>query len=362
MDLSLRRSLRIRSNTFRSFFNSSDRFHFEGLYVKGGQGSIYKLKYNELRNGVRSCRRLVVKVADPIRGSDVEGLIQEKEILKSLRHCQHIVNVVELPYDPLASSKHFGWEWMYLDEIENGTLTSFMERAKVLGLRTLPNRILWRIFLCMVRACIAMAWPINFPSDTETTTSCSDEPTGLAHNDIHGSNFMFGTLADAPEHDVFPILKLLDFGLARVIPSYRMRSSGTGEQHNVQDIGIMMASVLRLQTHSKYTGAEVEIDLSKLGYSPNTLSPAAGILGDPEYGEPDPLPHIDRDMRLIVAACMANEHRDRPSLVDLERWIYSEVSNTYPAYYGANPGGARWEDNTTIKEILQECILNAPWY
>ncbi|KAI1802413.1 kinase-like domain-containing protein [Daldinia bambusicola] len=359
MDTSPQKSLRTRLNAFKSFFDSSDNFHFEGLYAKGGQGSIYRVKYTELKSGRPVCKRLVIKVADPIRGSDVEGLIQEKEILKDLRHCPHAVNIVEIPQDPLASSRHLGWEWMYLDEIENGTLTSFMERAKIQGLRSLPNRALWRIFLCMVRACIAIAWPTRFPTGHETTTVCFGVPTGLAHNDIHGGNFMLGSVIDAPEHDVFPILKLLDFGIARIIPHTHIGPNGTGEQHNIQDIGIMMASIFTLQTDSKYTGAEIEVDLSKLGYPSDTLSPAAGILGDPDNAEPDPLPHIDRDMRLIVAACMASEPQDRPSLADLEQWVYNEVNNTHPAYYGANPGGARWEENITISEILQECIFNA---
>ncbi|KAI1465828.1 uncharacterized protein F4812DRAFT_461517 [Daldinia caldariorum] len=199
-----------------------------------------------------------------------------------------------------------------------------------------------------------MAWPIRFPTGHETTTVYSGVPTGLAHNHVHGSNFMFGPVIDAPEHDVFPILKLLDFGIARIIHHNHIGPNGTGEQHNIQDIGIMMASIFALQTDLKYTGAEVEVDLSKLGYPSYTLSPAAGILGDPDNAEADPLPHIDRDMRLIVAACMASDPRDRPTLADLERWVYSEVSNTYPAYYGANPGGATWEENATIRHILQE--------
>ncbi|KAI0850380.1 hypothetical protein F5Y00DRAFT_260678 [Daldinia vernicosa] len=170
---------------------------------------------------------------------------------------------------------------------------------------------------------------------------------------------MFGSLADGPEHDVSPILKLLDFGIAQTIHPRELALDGTGEQRNIEDIGIMMADVLTLQTDSKYTGAEIEVDLSRLGYSSAVLSPASGILGDPEYGDPDPLPYIDRDMRLIIAACMASDPQDRPKIVDLERWVYSEVSNTQPAYYGTNPGGATWESNETIYDIVQKCIFNA---
>ncbi|KAI0117445.1 hypothetical protein F4814DRAFT_459529 [Daldinia grandis] len=205
-----------------------------------------------------------------------------------------------------------------------------------------------------------MAWPSNPSDGSGPTMQFLDEPSGLAHNDMHSGNFMFGSLADGPEHDVFPILKLLDFGIAQVIYSRDFAAAGTGEQENIADIGIMMAGVLTLETESKYTGTEVEVGLNRLGYSSAVLSPSSGILGDPEYGEADPLPHIDRDMRLIIAACMASNPQERPKMVDLERWVYSEVSNTQPGYYGTNPGGAAWESNDTICDIMQQCIFNAP--
>ncbi|KAI1642266.1 kinase-like domain-containing protein [Daldinia loculata] len=343
----------------KAFFDSSNKFHFRGLLGNGGQGSIYKIQYVELNKNNSLSRRLVVKVADPFRGSDVEGVTKEKMILEALRYCQHIVSTIDSPDDPLASAQYLGWAWIFLEEMENGTLTSFMQRAKGAGFASLPNRMLWRIFLCMIRACIDMAWPSSSSDSDEQTMQFLDEPTGLAHNDIHGGNLMFGPPADGLEHAVSPILKLLDFGIAQVIHSRDFASAATGEQRNIEDIGIMMAGVLTLQTDWKYTGAEIEVDLSRLGYSSVVLSPASGIFGNPEYDEPDPLPYIDRDMRLIIAACMASNPQDRPEIFDLERWIYSEVSNTQPAYYGINPGGATWESNETIYNIVQQCIFNA---
>ncbi|KAI1660301.1 kinase-like domain-containing protein [Daldinia decipiens] len=357
-----RRARRVPRDKFaalKAFFDSSNMFHYEGLLGNGGQGSIYKIKYVELNKPNPLSRRLVAKVADPSRGSDVEGVAREKMILETLRYCQHIVSMIDSPDDPLASAQRLGWAWIFLEEMENGTLNAFLKRARVAGFVSLPNRMLWRIFLCMIRACIDMAWPPSSSDSDEKTIQFLDKPTGLVHNDIHGGNFMFGSLADDPEHAISPILKLLDFGLAQRINSSDFASVATGEQQNIEDIGIMMATILTLQTDWKYTGEDVQVDLSRLGYSSAVLSPASGILGGPEHDEPDPLPYIDRDMRLIIAACMASNPQDRPMMVDLERWVYSEVSNTQPAYYGINRGGAEWESNETICNIVQQCIFDA---
>lgn len=68
----------------KAFFDSSNKFHFRGLLGNGGQGSIYKIQYVELNKNNSLSRRLVVKVADPFRGSDVEGVTKEKMILEVL--------------------------------------------------------------------------------------------------------------------------------------------------------------------------------------------------------------------------------------------------------------------------------------
>ncbi|OTB07671.1 hypothetical protein M426DRAFT_242319 [Hypoxylon sp. CI-4A] len=232
-----------------------------------------------------------------------------------------------------------------------------MVRAKELGIRTLPNRMMWLLFLCLIRACIAIAWPHkNSPDENETAALAFAWPTGLAHNDIHGDNLMFGSFMDAPEHVLTPVLKLLDFGLAK---AYRTEWGPTGEQANIEDIGIMMASIIQLRTHSKYTGEEVDVDLSSIGCYASILSPASGILGDYEYGDPDPYPSIDRDLRLTIAACIASEPRHRPSLADLEKWILYKVHYVVPEHYATAPGGVAWESNIIIRHIIQRCVFDA---
>ncbi|KAI2465731.1 hypothetical protein F4781DRAFT_408091 [Annulohypoxylon bovei var. microspora] len=329
------------------------KFRLEGLQGRGGQGSIYKVKFVAPGTSIDTARALVVKIADPERGSDVEGLKKEKEILQALRGCKHIVRCIVGPNDPLAPAEEdLGWAWVYLDRVENGTLTEFMTRMKEAGVNRLPNRMLWPLFLCMIRACIAMAWPRDEENVNESTARTPARPSGLSHNDVHGGNLLFGSILDHPEHSRTPIMKLLDFGLAaRASPHGEL---GTGEQCNILDIGIMMASIIGLQTDRKYTGEEIEVDLSVLNGSDSVLSPASGILEDQDSGSPDPFPEVDLHLRLITAACMASEPGERPSLAELENWVVNGVS-----YGESRYGGSNWERDNTIRAVVQRYIFDA---
>ena len=78
-----------------------------------------------------------------------------------------------------------------------------------------------------------------------------------------------------------------------------------------------------------------------------------------EAGEMDPRPFIDPYLRLIVAACMASNPKQRPTLAQLEGWVYTAIHEFTPANYGHLPGGAVKETDESIREIVTGCILNA---
>ncbi|KAI1454256.1 kinase-like domain-containing protein [Annulohypoxylon moriforme] len=329
------------------------RFRLEGFHGRGGQGSVYKVKYVRPGTSSDTARALVLKIADPERSSDVQGLRREKEILMRLQGCKHIVRCRVGPEDPLApAEEELGWAWVYLDQIENGTLIGFMQRLKEATLMRLPNRMLWTMFLCMIRSCIAMAWPRDEEDVNESTRRTPSRPTGLSHNDVHGGNIMFGSFMDHPEHTRTPILKLLDFGIAGRINVND--GEETGEQRNILDMGIMMATLIGMQTDRKYTGEEMEVDLSTLNRGEAVLSPASNLLEDVDMGTPDPFPQVNLQLRLIVAACMASDPNDRPSLAELENWILSGASGG-----ASNYNNVRFERDTTIQTIVQRFIFDA---
>ncbi|KAI1267110.1 hypothetical protein F5Y18DRAFT_444077 [Xylariaceae sp. FL1019] len=179
----------------------------------------------------------------------------------------------------------------------------------------LPNRLLLKLFLCMVRACIAMAWPEhNRDGNPELASRIPlGRPKNIKHNDIHMYNMMFGPLYDDEEHAKVPILKLIDFGLATMEGAVR-----SARQANVADVGTLMATVMCALTDRRYSGEEIVLDLSDMELDEELETPASRLLPDPDARRPiDPLPDIDMDLRRVVAACIASTPEKRPTL----RWL-----------------------------------------
>ncbi|KAK8107947.1 uncharacterized protein PG998_009960 [Apiospora kogelbergensis] len=69
----------------------------------------------------------------------------------------------------------------------------------------------------MVRACIAMAYPRPFQDQAVQSLEIPNfeqEPGNFTHTDLHGGNVLLGdTNVFMQEHQITPILKLIDFGV-----------------------------------------------------------------------------------------------------------------------------------------------------
>ncbi|KAI0537083.1 hypothetical protein GGR58DRAFT_514046 [Xylaria digitata] len=86
-----------------------------------------------------------------------------------------------------------------------------------------PSRLLWKIWLCMVRQCIAMAYPPDIPDDQYVGQIIREviqdkPPASICQNSPHTQNFMLGA-AQLPgnEHEPnLPVVKLIDFGRGKL--------------------------------------------------------------------------------------------------------------------------------------------------
>ncbi|KAI0471204.1 hypothetical protein F4859DRAFT_522468 [Xylaria cf. heliscus] len=195
-----------------SFAQDKDqRFRYQGYHGHGGQGMVLKVVFKEPGAATSQQRMLMMKY-----GKDTKRFESERKALKDFIGCRHLGQIFIPQNDPMVASKRTdSYSHIFLEAIENGTLLAFTERYRRRNPgTTFPNRLLWSIFLCMIRACISLAYPLNDPESNETMGRLQlPQPTGYAHNDIHSANFVFGELLpDAPEHTVIPILKLIDFG------------------------------------------------------------------------------------------------------------------------------------------------------
>ncbi|KAM0811103.1 putative serine threonine protein kinase protein [Seiridium cardinale] len=119
-------------------------------------------------------------------------------------------------------------DFLLLEFVENGDLTALLVKCKEQD-KTVPNRILWRFWLCMVKMCIAMAFPPRkFHPDRKNHQSELDEVVPdakhhwrmkrMVHFDLDPWNIFVGSIEPDPSHhSLIPRLKLGDFGTAHEV-------------------------------------------------------------------------------------------------------------------------------------------------
>ncbi|KAK9771651.1 putative Protein kinase domain-containing protein [Seiridium cardinale] len=131
-------------------------------------------------------------------------------------------------------------EYLLLEYMENGTLEDFIWRLNELDQKC-PNRVLWSFWVCLIRACIAMAYPVHkfHPRRKDATvTGALSESIPANHNKrewirpmvhfaIDPTNVYIGKIPTDVKHDehveeATPILKasvqeLGGFSVAEVV-------------------------------------------------------------------------------------------------------------------------------------------------
>ncbi|KAK7962629.1 kinase-like domain-containing protein [Apiospora aurea] len=156
--------------------------------VLGYGGFGVAVKYSQKNGTGQHLRHIVVKApVRPNRPSTVESLIHEYtwyDFVKGMEHVPFLVNPVPLyrspppPPDSGQEPEHLGdrdfisaqGHFLITEFLEHGELIALVQRLNAVAmaqpnsdtspkLTFIPNRLLWRIFLCLVRSTIAMAWP-----------------------------------------------------------------------------------------------------------------------------------------------------------------------------------------------------------
>ncbi|KAI1803836.1 hypothetical protein F4811DRAFT_523228 [Daldinia bambusicola] len=136
-------------------FSKDRRFVSKGLLATGSYGFTIRVEVRD--PNVPGLRNIVVKRARG--GADARSNLRvERRFLERLQGNPHIVRIINLPDNPLGGSLDTR-DWIILEWVEHGELRSFISKARVVlgrGQR-LPARLLWRMFLCLIRCCVAMA-------------------------------------------------------------------------------------------------------------------------------------------------------------------------------------------------------------
>ncbi|KAI8633890.1 hypothetical protein F5Y19DRAFT_471148 [Xylariaceae sp. FL1651] len=250
-----------------------------------------------------------------------------------------------------------------LEYLEGGTLRNFQERAANAG-TWIPNRLLWKIWLCMVRQCVAMAYPPNIPDDSyhgqeHRERIIPDEQIyGLTQNSGHLDNFLFGSQSSQLdiEHGAVPILKLIDFGRGRVEdPDPELAEPYEyGSKANLWSAAYAMSDVCCL------FGEEDEVlqtDPPELyffqvnGRYHSVLSDAPKALTEHVY--------IDLVLRDMLVRCMANDMDEIPALHLVLQATEESVAARGPYDNLALANSMQVEETDAyIRQFVQNFIFN----
>ncbi|KAI0853477.1 hypothetical protein F5Y00DRAFT_270644 [Daldinia vernicosa] len=398
----------------RDYFSRDpeQRFELERAIGSGMNGIAWRIKYKEQVQGQTRTRRLILKVDRPIEGrgqqgdipannayggedndedeanenidynAEVDGripytyddnapqLVNERIYLKMMQKAMHVVNLIEPPHDPFAKTfpdvdPHGLKGWVFMEYLENGTLRQFTDNVYDLLDGPLPNRLLWRLFLCLIRACIAMSYPPHEgPIGGATERIRPDRrPRRIEHGDMHDENVMFGPMIPdgGIEHALTPILKLIDFGSVEEFPD-EDEFVERGESRNVFHMGVLMCLLISQDSDettlvtdggiAEYNG---ELDM---GEGQPSITVAAGFLC-PDNPDNEDYSHIDSFLLDLVLQCTACRWQDRPRLVDLEILAYQGVTERTPQAYAEAGLNAEAESDENIRRIIQDMIFNA---
>ncbi|KAI1774329.1 kinase-like domain-containing protein [Hypoxylon cercidicola] len=308
----------------KQFFSLDPYWVYKKPLGQGRFGSAHFVQHIQNINGVTHTADLVIKVAKSNEEA-IEELQEEKRHLRALEGGMHIVRMFDIPNNPLQMHG-FDQEWLILEWIPNGMLFDFITKARVKGLTRIPNRLLWRFFLCLVRAACGMAWPRNRHDGIAETEFPMQgvEPSGYSHNDLHSGNVVLGDFLADGDHVITPILKLIDFGLAG--SDFPIKDSTL---NNLGETGLLMCQLITLNVELELDNDHIEIDnLGKKFYTR-----AAPILPSGN-GKPRPFPWLDDRLAFLIALCMPAQESEPPTLQELTSHLQYAIRERDAAFYG----------------------------
>ncbi|KAK7961093.1 hypothetical protein PG988_012307 [Apiospora saccharicola] len=281
----------------------------------------------------------------------------EKKWLGVLRWAKHVMNIVEIPDDPLNRRKsplrrHGVENWMFLEWVQHGTLHRLVRRAKEENIEYLPNRMLWRFFMCQ-SAVVA---------------------SGLGGG-AHNLAVMIGPFEpnpEYPEHDITPVLKMIDLGKM----SGNEGTNFDATKENIRDIGNLMHELCTLlnpwERSDLYDGRETAEFQPPTPIS-NTTTPiqteAVALLLLPPQHSPTKeneisCPRLDPDLRVLVCSCLAVRPEFRPGLVELFQGVMEVIHVWDVAWYASEGAGfcdPTMETDDSIAEHRREDELLLFW-
>ncbi|KAI0882246.1 kinase-like domain-containing protein [Annulohypoxylon maeteangense] len=275
----------------------------------------------------------------------------------------------------------------------------------------IPNRVLWRLFYCLVKGVTGMAWPANdghgnLPPLTPTPIPEKIPPldqynnlppqSTIIHFDLDPKNVLLGD-RDFGEHEMiadFGLMIRWDDRLSHSIKRKRIRRGKpswyapeqkypdratswehhVGQELNVWAIGLIMFNLMTLRHPSEPWAPYERLMLGRdsIGFVPVLTwgsflmepPPGVQIQGSPPFDEL--VAGYDFNLRQLIARCMADATGDRPTISELSTDVLRGIVESdnrkyfwanYEQYAPGNPGY-----NPLIPPQVESDELVAKWY
>ncbi|KAI0010775.1 hypothetical protein F4779DRAFT_638404 [Xylariaceae sp. FL0662B] len=324
----------------KSYFTAHHKFRNGRVIGCGSYG--LAIAYEEALDSDPWTRLVVVKAA--IDEDSDYSIENEDTYLRAVRGAKHVIRLLYSGPEVLSRMS------LVTGYVEHGDWGTVLARF-IMKRERIPNRILWGVFLCLTRAAIGMAWPmngdVNTPEQTETIQNRT--PSTLAHLDITLQNVLVGRwMKQEPEHRFSPLTKLIDFANADELPEDKRFGAWTGYLENVSDIGhIMLWLALGHQYH--------EIQEVKVRNRPG--EPLRMIRSRTHYDLTNG--RISNELRYLICRCCAVDRSECPQLPELLEICENAVLNhTAADYADLTQPAPRYETDEELDRIIQTYILN----
>ncbi|RYP12976.1 hypothetical protein DL765_007063 [Monosporascus sp. GIB2] len=363
-----------------NLFEFDPNFEYEHILGQGRNGVACVVR--ERKDG-QFRRRIVVKRPTAKDPFIVDKVRKELQILKLLCGAPHIVRPLVLdefsPDDDDPSEligQLFEGPILITEHLDSGSLKRFIYRALKVDYQ-IPNRVLWRIFLC----------PLAFPPGDERNehlvpetmwrTRSSKTPRNrvldnqtqylqILHNDLHDENVVFGDLdlvAWSIEHRMTPILKMIDFGSAEQFDfgSQELKDRLAGHPNE----GNLMHNIITKQTGATllpYGDPDDEDKTVKVDLDDGTSFRSFAKALYPSAEIARPYPALDAELRLLIARCVCarNAAAQQPSIKELLGAAGDAVHNRGADFYAnGNQNDNQEETDANIAVIIQDLMLDA---
>ncbi|KAI1459629.1 hypothetical protein F4805DRAFT_419711 [Annulohypoxylon moriforme] len=206
----------------RFYFTKNPRLKFtnvERVHFNGGQ-----LTFTEYDKKDKVVRKMTIKYASTREG--VNWLDNEILCLQHLSGNEHVVRTIAIKdarINLAGTGRDRSYPILALEYLPFGSLLQLRKRATD-GRRLIPNRVLWRVFLCLARQQVGFLFPRRAGPKAPLWREVSSRDFGsgysgvIEHNALeNGNNHRFRDFSrEDDEHGLLPAVVSTDFTRGRL--------------------------------------------------------------------------------------------------------------------------------------------------